>query len=172
MKKERKKKQRILQVSFGLGLILLVVLIELLAVHPSGIYSYSQNGYKEFQIKFSKEQVLKKINKQKNIRTIRVCDPDRVFVLTSRKPFEMQEQLAASNTWICHGRTGLDFLFLFKKNLLERILVQRLRFGKKEVSILFTQCNPEILKEIDTYLATREKLSVFYDTDSGVNKNK
>jgi len=164
MKNKGKTKQRILQASFGIGLILFAVLIEFLAVHPSGIYSYTQQGYKEFKIGLSKEKVLKKINKQKTIRTIRVCDPDRVFELKSRKPFEMEEEMTLSNYWLCFGRTGKNFLFLFKDELLERVLLQRLRFGKKEGSILFVQCNPEFLNDMDHYLTTREKLDVFYDT--------
>ncbi len=167
MKNKGKAKQRILQVSFGIGLILFVVLIELLAVHPSGIYSYTQQGYKEFRIGLSKEKVLKKINRRKTIRTIRVCDPDRVFELKSRKLFEMEENLASSDYWLCPDRTGKNFLFLFKDEILVRVLLQRLRFGKKEGSILFVQCNPEILNNMDNYLATREKLNVFYDTNSG-----
>ena len=163
MEKEKKSKQRLLQLSFGIGLIIFALLIELLAVHPSGIYSYAQQGYKEFQIGFSKKQVLKKINKRKTIRTIKVCDPDRVFELKSRKLFEMEDDLLSSDFWICPGRTGKDFLFLFKDGILERILLQRLRFGEKEESILFSQCNLEIFKNIDNYLTTREKLEVFYE---------
>ncbi len=45
----------------------------------------------------------------------------------------------------------------------QRLLLQRLRFGKKDGSIFFSQCNLEIFKDIDNYLAGREKLSVFYE---------
>jgi hypothetical protein len=170
MKKKGKAKQRILQASFGIGLILFVVLIELVAVHPSGIYSYTQKGYKEFKIGFSKEKVLKKINKRKTIRTIRVCVPDRVFELKSRRLFEMEADMASSDYWLCPDRTGKNFLFLFKDEILERILLQRLRFWKKEGSVLFSHCNPDLLNDMDNYLATREKLQVFFDTDSGTKK--
>ena len=166
MIKERKTKQKILQVLFGVVLIIFIVLIEFVAIHPSGIYSYTKQGYKEFKIGFSKDRLLKKINHHKSIRTIRACDPDRHFELKSRKPFELKKDLALSDSWICHDRTGKNFLFLFKEGILKRILLQRLRFGGKEDSILFSRCNSEILKEIDTYLATREKLKVFYDTGS------
>ena len=158
-----KQKQRILQISFGLCLIILVLLIEYIAVHPHGIYSYAQQGYKEFKIGFSKKDVLKKINKRKAIRTIRVCEPDNLFELKSRKLFDLNADLALSDYWICHDRTGKDFLFIFKDDILERILLQRLRFGKKQTSILFSQCNLEIFKNIDNYLTTREKMDVFYD---------
>jgi len=170
MEMKRKTKQRILQISFGICLIIFALLIELVAIHPSGIYSYAQKGYKEFQIGFSKENVLKKINKRKTIRTIRVCEPDKTFELKSRKLFELEEDLALSDYWICHDRTGKDFLFLFKDGILERILLKRLRLGKKETSILFSQCNLEIFKEIDNYLTTREKLKVFFDVDFPKNQ--
>jgi len=163
MGEKTKTKQRILQISFGAGLILFAFLIELMAVHPSGIYSYTQKGYKEFKIGLSKERVLKNINKQKTIRKIKVCNPDQVFELKSRHLFKMEEDLVSSDFWLCHDRTGKDFLFVFKDEILERVLLQRLRFGKKKGSSLFFQCDPEILKDIDTYLADREKLKVFYD---------
>ena len=156
-----------MQIFLGIGLIFFAFLIEMVAVHPSGIYSYTRKGYKEFKIGLLKEAVLKNINKRKTIRTIRVCESDKVFELKSRKLFEMEKDLILSDFWICHDRTGKDFLFLFKDETLEKILLQRLRFGKKDGSILFSQCNPEILKDIDNYLVTREKLDVFYDTDSG-----
>jgi len=165
MEKKSKTKQRMLQVSFGICLIIFAVLIEFVAIHPSGIYSYARKGYKEFQIGFSKKNVLKKINKRKAIRAIRVCEPDNIFELKSRKLFELEEDLVLSDYWVCHDRTGKDFLFLFKNDALDRILLQRLRLGKKETSILFSQCNPEIFKNIDNYLATLEKLDVFFDTD-------
>lgn len=163
MEKESKTKQRALQISFGLGLIGLVFLIALLAVPPSGIHSYVQKGYKEFAIGLSKEKVLNRINNRKAIRTIMVCDPERLFKLTSRKGFEMGEDLAVSDFWICRDRIGKDFLFVFENGTLARILLQRLRFGEKPGSILFLQCNPEIFKDLDTYLTTGEKLKIFYD---------
>jgi hypothetical protein len=168
MKKKQKSKQRMLQASFGIGLILFAALIELVAIHPSGIYYYSKDGYKEFLMGDTKEQVLKKVNKRKTIRIIKSCDPDAVFELKSRKLFEMDENLKASNYWICNDRTGKDFLFLFKDGNLEKVLLQRLRFQKKKGSILFSRCNPEVLKDVDGYLANREILKVFYDTDSGM----
>jgi len=170
MNKEKKSKQRVLQISFGLGLLFFAFLIELVAVHPSGIYSYSRQGYKEFKIGLSKDKVLQKINKRKTIRTIQTCTPDALFQLKSRKRFEMEANLAKSDVWISHDRTGKDFLFLFKEGCLDRILLQRLRFGKKQGSVLFILCHPERLKNIDAYLAFHEKLAVFYDTDSAVKK--
>ncbi len=166
MEKQRQAGQKMLQVSFGIGLIIFAFLVELLAVHPSGIYSYSQKGYKAFKIGLSKDRVLKKINKQKTLRVIKVCDPQKVIKLKSRKPFQMQEALLSSDFWICPGRKGKDFLFLFKDGALDRILLQRLRFGKKEGSLIFSQCKPDKIKDIDSYLMTQEKLKVFYDTNS------
>ncbi len=94
-----------------------------------------------------------------------MCEPDAVFELKSRKLFEMDENLKTSNYWICNDRTGKDFLFLFKDEALEKVLLQRLRFQKKHGSILFSRCNSEVLKDIDGYLANRETLKIFYDTD-------
>jgi len=164
MKKDKKIKQRLLQAFFGIGLIIFVLLIEFLAVHPSGIYSYVNQGYKEFKIGLSKEKVLKRINKRKSIRTIKVCNPDRIFELKSRKLFQLENELVSSDCWICPGRTGMDFLFLFEKGALKQVLLQRLRFGKKENSILFSRCNPELIKNIHDYLSRKETLKVFYDT--------
>jgi hypothetical protein len=172
MKKKEKTKQIILQVSFGICLILFAVLIEFVAIHPPGIYYYSKDRYKEFFMGDSKEQVLKKINKRKTIRIIKACGPDAVFELKSRKLFEMDEYLKASNYWICNDRTGKDFLFLFREGSLEKVLLQRLRFQKKNGSILFSQCSSEVLKDVDAYLTDMETLKIFYDTDSGIqNEN-
>jgi hypothetical protein len=66
--------------------------------------------------------------------------------------------------------TGKDFLFIFKNQILEQILIQRLRFGKNQGSVLFSNCNSERFKDIDSYLTRQEKLKVFYDTKSGVKK--
>jgi hypothetical protein len=165
---KEKTKQRMLQISFGLGLILFAVLIELVAIHPSGIYYYSKDRYKEFLMGDTKEQVLKKINKRKTIRIIKTCGPEAVFELKSRKLFEMDEYLKASDYWICNDRTGKDFLFLFRAGSLEKVLLQRLRFQKKKGSILFSRCNREVIKDVDTYLINTEILKTFYDTDSGM----
>lgn len=166
MGKKTKTNQRMLQVSFGVGLIFLVLLIDLVAVHPSGIYSYSRDGFKNFRIGASRAAVLKEINRQKAIRIIRTCGPDQVFELTSRKGFVLEQGLAAAPVWICHDRTGKDFLFVFKADLLERIFLQRLRYWKKQGSLLFSQCDPGILKNIDAYLTLQEKLPVYSDTET------
>ena len=170
MRKDRKITQRILQVSLGMGLVFFAFLIEWLAIHPSGIYSYSQKGYQQFDMGLSKPAVLEKINHQKTIRTLQVCDPDRVFSLKSRKGFEMEDSLASADYWICHDRTGKDFLFVFENQVLVRILIQRLRYGKNKGSVLFRQCQSKILNDLDAYLLTRETLKVFYDTPSQATK--
>lgn len=172
MKKQSKSKQRALQASFGIGLIIFALLIELVAIHPSGIYSYTREGYKEFKIGFSKEAVLKRINKHKSIRAIRTCDPDRVIELTSRRLFKMGEDLLSSDVWTCEDRTGKNFLFVFKAGVLERVVLQRLRLGTKEGSILFSTCSQDFLSDMDDYLAKRERLTVFYDTDQKAGKGK
>lgn len=164
MEQRTKTNQRLLQISFGVGLIFFALVIERLAVHPPGIYSYCLQGFKDFRIRDSKAEVLKKINRRKTIRAIRACEPENFFELTSRKPFVLSPELFSSNIWICRERNGKDFLFVFRQDALERVLVQRPGPQKKQGSILFTQCNPHILKDIDTYLAVRETMAVFYDT--------
>ena len=115
----------------GVGLIFFAFLIEMVAVHPSGIYSYTRQGYKEFKIGLLKEEVLKKVNKRKTIRTIRVCESDKVFELKSRKVFEMEKALVLSDFWICHDRTGKDFLFFFKDETLEKYCFKDCGSGKR-----------------------------------------
>ena len=80
----------------------------------------------------------------------------------------MDEYLKVSDYWICNDRTGKDFLFLFRAGSLEKVLLQRLRFPKKKGSILFSRCNHEVIKDVDTYLINKEILKIFYETDSGM----
>ncbi|MCP4024488.1 MAG: hypothetical protein GY729_21795 [Desulfobacteraceae bacterium] len=164
--KEKKiKKQWGLRVFFGVVMILIIILVEMIAIHPSGIYSY-QKGYKNFKAGIPKERVLRHIDHMSTIRTIRVCDPVFVVQKTSRRKLEMSDELAASDHWICYDKKGLDYLIRFKNDKLEKVFIQRVRFKKKDFSPLFTQCNPKILKDIDFYLQTQDRFKVFYDNGS------
>lgn len=162
MEDDKNKSQTALRITFGLGVILLVFMIEIFGIHPSGIYSYSKTAYKEYQIGMSKEEILAVINQNRSIRTMRLCDPVAFFHLTSRNPFIMKPELAASDHWICYDRRGNDILLLFKDQRLERILIQQLRLGNTKRSPLFTQCDPLILKNMDLYLESQKDLKVFY----------
>ncbi len=164
MEKKEKGKQIILRVFFGLGILVFALLIEMVAIHPSGIYYYAQDGYKEFKIGVTKAQVLKKINKRKTIRRINTCTPESVIERKTRKRLVMENNLSSSNYWTAHDRTGKDFLFIFKNGRLEKVLIQRLRLGKKEGSIIFSHCSQEVISNLDAYLSEKEILTVYSDT--------
>jgi len=163
MKKEKKKTQWVLRLSFAVALIVIAVLIETIGMHPTGIYSYSTQGYKDFQIGLSKQGVLRQINLQKTMRKVNTCNPDAVIEKTSRKKLQMDDNLTASDTWMSYDRTGKQVLFFFKNGNTHRILIQRLRFGKTDGSPLFSGCTAAQVEDLDNYLKTEEKLSVFFN---------
>ena len=125
VKGQMKKEQWKLRLSLAALLIIMAVLIETIGMHPTGIYSYTNEGYKDFRIGLSKQGVLRLINLQKTMRTIKTCGPDAVLKKTSRKKLKMDGNLAVSNIWISHDRTGKQFLFFFKDGNTRRILLQR-----------------------------------------------
>lgn len=148
--------------SFGLGMIILVFLIEIFGLHPTGIYSYTRTGYKSFDIGMSKSQVLDGINQNRSIRSIRMCDPAGMVRLTDRRGFEMTPQMADSDHWVCYDRRGSDLLFLFKNDCLYRMLILRIRLGREKNSRLFNRCDPLIVQRIDHFLRTQTDFKVFY----------
>ncbi len=158
---QKKNKQTGLRILFAVVMIALIFLVEMVAIHPTGIYSY-KGGYKQFEAGISKEKVLRHINYKTTIRTIRACEPAFVLQKTSRKKLELSPELASSDHWICYDRKGVDYLFRFREDKLESVILQRIRFGKKDFSKLFTQCDPMILKNIDLYLENQDKFKVFY----------
>ncbi len=160
MKKEKKEQWK-LRLSLAVLLIIMVVLIETIGMHPTGIYTYSNEGYKNFQIGLSKQGVLRQINLKKTMRTLKTCGPDSVLKKNSRKKLKIDDNLLASNIWISEDRTGKQFLFVFKDGNTQRILLQRLRYGKKNGSPLFSSCIAARIDDIDHYLKTQEKLKVF-----------
>ncbi|MCF6247728.1 MAG: hypothetical protein L3J69_10235 [Desulfobacula sp.] len=172
MKKEKKTKQWVLRLSFATCLIVLAVLIETIGMHPTGIYSYTNEGYKDFQIGLSKKGVLRQINLQKTMRAIQTCRPVAVLKKTSRKKLKMNDNLDSSDIWVSYDRTGKQFLFFFKGANLKRILIQRLRFGKKKGSALFLDCTAARIKDIDHYLKTQEKLNVFLGDGKRIGKRQ
>lgn len=167
MGKKEKGRQTILRVAFGISILAFALLIEMVAIHPSGLYSYTQkDGYGEFDMGISKAQVLKRINKRKTLREIKTCNPEKFLLRTTRRGIELAENLLASDFWFAYDRTGGIFLFVFKDNHLAHVLIQRLRFGKMQGSILFSSCDEDKLYNLDQYLEKNESLSVFYDTDA------
>lgn len=160
-KKKDKKKQRLLQISFAGVLLILAVGIEFVGMHPSGIYTYEKEGYKDFRIGLSKQDVLRQVNLTKTIRSVKTCDPESLTRKESRRKLLLSDLMVEADIWICHDRTGKTYLFMFNDDGLERILLQRLRFSNKQGSVLFSQCRADLLKDLDHYLATKETLRVY-----------
>lgn len=165
---QKKTRQRLLQVGMGIGLLFLAFLLEMVAIEPPGIYSYSRQGYKGFKIGLSREGLLREINKVSAIRRIIACDPSNSsqdLKLTSRRFFEMADGLTQSNVWICRGKKKVGFLFLFQGDRLARVLRLKSGFFKEGASTLFDQCQPGIYPEMDGYLNSRANHEIFYDDE-------
>ncbi len=164
----KKTRQRLLQVGMGIGLLFLAFLLEMVAIEPPGIYSYSQQGYKGFKIGLSREGLLREINKVIAIRRIISCDPSNSsqdLKLTSQRFFEMTDGLTQSNVWICRGKKKVGFLFLFKGDRLARLLRLKSGFLKEGASPLFDLCQPEIYPEMDGYLNSQTTHEIFYEDE-------
>ncbi|MCP4722823.1 MAG: hypothetical protein GY860_25495 [Desulfobacteraceae bacterium] len=146
----------------GIGLIFLAFLLEMVAIEPSGIYSYSRQGYKGFKIGLSREDLLKEINKTTSIRRIITCDPAADQKLTSRRFFEMTNGLTRSDVWICQGKKKVGFLFQFQGDRLARVLRLKISSIKEGTSPLFDQCQPGIYQDMDAYLNRQAIHGVFY----------
>lgn len=159
------KRQWGLRILLAVVLLTIAVLVETIGMHPSGIYYYSQNGYKEFGIGDEKARVLRQINFHKTIRSIITCSPDSIVEKVSRRKLEMSQALMESDIWICRDKTGKAYFFRFEDQKLTLLLIQRLRFWEKEGSKLFSDCS--VLKDIgiEHYLNTEETLTV-YNKDS------
>lgn len=163
-----KTRQRLLQVTMGIGLLFLAFLIEMVIIEPSGIYFYSQQGYKGFKIGLSRERVLRQINKVKAIRQITPCDSlgaSTEVKLTSRRFFEMTPVLARSDVWICRGKKNVGFLFQFEQDRLVRVLRLKCRSFEPGDFPLFEQCQPEIYRDIPGYLTRQTRHIVFYNNE-------
>ncbi|MBU0970186.1 MAG: hypothetical protein KKC20_06040 [Proteobacteria bacterium] len=156
-------RQRLLQVGMGMGLLFLAFLVEMVAVEPPGIYSYSAYGYKGFKIGLSREKVLAQINKVTAIRRIITCAPGADLRLTSRRSFEMTEALARSSVWICQGKKKLRFVFLFRQDRLVRILRLKGSLQPGEDFFLFDRCQQEIYPDMDGFLDRQIRHRVFYE---------
>ncbi len=161
----KKARQRLLQVGMGIGLLLLAFLLEMVAIEPPGIYSYSQRGYKGFKIGLSREGLLREINKVTAIRRIIACEPNssQDLKLTSRRFFEMTDGLIQSHVWICRGKKKVGFLFIFQGDRLARVLRLKSSFFKEGASPLFDRCEPEIYPEMDGYLERQTTHEIFYE---------
>ncbi|RLB93793.1 MAG: hypothetical protein DRH26_02980 [Deltaproteobacteria bacterium] len=158
-----------LQVGMGVVLIFLAFLLEMVIIEPSGIYSYSHYGYKQFKIGLSREGLLREINRVIAIRHILTCDssgPSADLKLTSRRSFEMTEDLTRSHVWICQGKKKVGFLFQFQGDRLARVLRLKVRFFEEGSFPLFYQCQPGIYQDMDGYLNTQTVHGVFYGDET------
>jgi len=163
-----KTRQRLLQIFMGIGLLFLAFLIEMVIIEPTGIYSYSLQGYKGFKIGLSREGLLREINQVKVIRQIIPCDPSdasKELKLTSRRFFEMTQGLARSDVWICRGKKNVGFLFQFEKDLLVRVLRLKSRSFEPGDFPLFEQCQPEIYQDIPGFLNRQTRHIVFHKNE-------
>jgi len=163
-----KTRQRLLQIFMGIGLLFLAFLIEMVIIEPTGIYSYSQTGYKGFKIGLSREGLLREINRVKAIRQIIPCDTSEAskeLKLTSRRSFEMTQGLALSDVWICRGKKNVGFLFQFEKDRLVRVLRLKCRSFNQGDFPLFEQCQPEIYTDIPGFLNRQTRHTIFYKNE-------
>ena len=172
MKTEKRQKQLLLRISFAVTLLVVALAVEFIGMHPTGIYDYQIKGYKAFHIGLPKQAVLRQINLTKTIRQVRTCEPESISIKDSRKKLVLSSAMAAADIWISHDRTGKDFLFIFKDDVLDRVLLQRLRFGKKPGSELFRNCGAIRPGDLDSYLKTKETLKVYPEKATPVRGDK
>ena len=156
-------RQRTLQIGLGFGMLVIVILVEILAVSPAGIYSYTANGYHNFKISAPKVRILAEINRLPAIRTLITCHPYSETILVRQRHFVRTPELDAADVWIARYRNHNVVLFLFREQTLSRILMLKTRFNREMSSPLFDTCRPDLLGDIDAFLETQTALPVFYD---------
>lgn len=156
-------RQRTLQIGLGVGMLVIVILVEILAVSPAGIYSCSVNGYRNFKISAPKTLVLAEINRVPAIRTLITCRPDSEAHLKTTRHFTLTPELMAADVWIARYRNHNAALFVFRDQALLRILLLKTRFSREISLPLFDTCRPDLLDDIDGYLEAQTALPVFYD---------
>ncbi len=158
----RKKRQRALQIGLGFTMLVIVILVELLAIAPTGIYSYTTGGYKAFKINSPKQRILAEINRVPAIRTLITCDPHTRSALVTQRHFTYTRALETSDAWIARYRKKNVLLFLFQNQKLDRILLLKTRMGQQISSPLFDQCDTFILQNVDRFLEEQAAHQVFY----------
>jgi hypothetical protein len=155
-------RQRTLQIALGLGMLVIVILVEVLAVSPAGIYSYTADGYRNFKISTPKTRVLMEINRVPAIRTLVSCNPDSEISLVSRRHFVQTPELVAADVWIARYRNHNVVIFLFQEKHLSRILLLKTRYSREISSPLFDACRPDLFDEVDRFLKNQTAHPVFY----------
>ncbi|MCF8126838.1 MAG: hypothetical protein K9J51_11510 [Desulfotignum sp.] len=158
----RKQRQRTLQIGLGIGMLIIVILVEVLAISPAGIYSYTQNGYRAFKINSPKQRVLAEINRVPAIRTLVTCDPYSRTALVTRRHFSYNEELDTADIWIARYRKHNVLIFLFQDKTLVRMLLLKTRFDRPISSPLFDTCRTDLLQDVDRFLKNQTGHPVFY----------
>lgn len=158
----RKKRQRVLQIGLGVTMLVIVILVEMLAIAPTGIYSYTTGRYKAFAIGAPKQRILAEINRVPAIRTLITCDPHTRSALVTRRHFAYTSALETSDAWIARYRKKNVLLFLFQNQKLDRILLLKTRMGEQISSPLFDHCDPALLQNVDRFLEEQAVHQVFY----------
>lgn len=155
-------RQRTLQIGLGLGMLVIVILVEVLAVTPAGIYSYTVTGYRNFKIAAPKDRVLAELNRVPAIRTLITCGPYSESSLVRQRHFVRTPELDAAAVWIARYRNHNVLLLLFREQSLSRILLLKTRFSREISSPLFDTCRPDLLQDVDGFLSAQAAHPVFY----------
>ena len=159
-----KKSQKKLQLAMAGLLILVVVLVELVAITPEGIYVYTSGGVGKFRINADRAAVLEEINRVRAIRTLYTCVPDSRVVLESRKGFRMTAEMAAARAWRCLDRKKGLYVFGFDNDRLARIIHLN-DLPDDAPFALFSECmdgGAEPGQNLDTFLQTQDRYPVHY----------
>ncbi|MCG8687063.1 MAG: hypothetical protein MI892_19435 [Desulfobacterales bacterium] len=156
-----KIRQRRLQIILAVGFILAVILVELVAVAPKQIFSYTQGGIYGFNIGLDRKELLDAVNQVKSIRAIDTCLPSGKIQLSSRKGFEMTPGLETAAYWRCRDRKKGIFLFSFKDDILDRIIHLNKLLAADDPFELFQNCFTD-QKAIDDFLTHQQEFPVSY----------
>jgi len=158
----RKQRQRTLQIGLGCGMLVVVILVEVLAISPAGIYSYTADGYRAFKISAPKKRVLAEINHVPAIRTLVTCAPRSRTTLVNQRHFAYTKELDTADVWMARYRKENVLIFMFADQVLVRILLLKTRFNREISSPLFDSCRPDLLQNVDRFLEEQTGHAVFY----------
>ena len=136
----------------GLGLVVLALIIEMVAVPPRGVHVYGPGtkGYKGMVPGMDRQEALDAVNRFKAVRQLESCNPSTRMALSSRKAFEMTPELAFSPTWICRPRKAAPVHLVFRGDQLAQVIVLRRGWRPGAPPDLLAHClalNPDGLWE-------------------------
>ncbi len=158
----RKQRQRFLQIGLGFGMLVVVILVEVLAISPAGIYSFTTSGYRAFKISSPKQRILAEINRVPAIRTLVTCNPQSRTTLVTRRHFPYTKAIDTADVWMARYRKENVLIFIFQDQALVRILLLKTRFNQPISSPLFDTCRPDLLQNPDRFLEQQTDHAVFY----------